>query len=84
MRVDTAGVLQLGVAGDFDVSGSSRVRFGGVDECPPDIPAAYGRLDVPALDKRRGRRRAAGCLLAIVQLQKPDEAAVHLRHEHDR
>src|SRR5262252_2860329 len=84
MSANTAGIFKLRVTRYFDVSRRARVRFGRLDKRAADIPALHGRLDVPALDKRHWRRRAAWRVCAVVQFQEANEAALDVGHEHNR
>src|SRR3954452_20851954 len=84
VRGDAAGVVQLSVARDFAMAPGACARFGGVHQGAANALPAHRRLDVPALDKRYRRRRAAWCVVAVIELEKSDQPAAGVRDEDNR
>src|SRR5437660_8945351 len=83
MRGDAVGVVDLGVARNLVVAQSARPGFSGLNQGPPNAPAAHSWIDVPPLDERHRRGLAALGVLPMVEFQEPDEPPINLGHNGD-
>ena len=74
VRGVAAGVLELGVAGDFNVPLGAGAGFGGLDQRSPDAPrfCSTQARHAPPFDERHRRRGATGRVFAIIQFQESD------------